>query len=680
MALTDSLRILITANGAQAEREFSKVGASARRSLGQAETSAARWSRSLTSAGVAMATFGGVALVGLAKAAQAAEEENAALLRLENSIQNMPELAGASTEAFTDLAASMQDSTKFADDVVVSAEAMLGTFHLTEQQILQLTPVVADYAAKFGVDLVTASKQVGRAVAGSAGALQRNGIVLDETAYAADHFGTVLNALKENAGGFAEQEGQTLSGQLAILKNNMSDLVEGVGFGAVSAFNDLFGPVKAVSNAMQDLNPSTQQVVGRFATFGAIGLTAGGGLLFVAGQALKLKESLQAVADTAVVARTKVLALQAATVSAEVGTGSYTGSLAGLAGMYSVVAAGGIAAATAFQWVQSTALDTVGSLTGLFSVGIDWNPFDNANDGIELLNKRIGDMVARDAGSQAMRGLADSADAAGVAIDELSQEITDYLNGTFDLPEAQRDLRASFEDLFSTLMTEGHSVDDVDASLQAIVTSMGGVVSAGGDANATAELTIARLREQKRQGLITTEQFQAMRTAILNLPGVNIPFATPGADGANQKVRTLHTGLKSLPPSTPVGIQAFGNATTVLSNVKRMLGEISGKTVTSYVNVVTTGSAPVHSAVGRTFPLGGVSVVGERGPELVSIPAGGRVFSSTESRMRMRQANKGGGQRMLQPVVLTLDGEVVARHIATIDYRDGISRGDDEWG
>jgi hypothetical protein len=223
-------------------------------------------------------------------------------------------------------------------------------------------------------------------------------------------------------------------------------------------------------------------------------------------------------------------------------------------------------------------------------------------------------------------------------------------------------------------------VDDVDASLQAIVTSMGGVVSAGGDANATAELTIARLREQKRQGLITTEQFQAMRTAILNMPGVNIPFATPGADGANQKVGTLHTGLKSLPPSTSVGIQASGNATTVLSNVKRMLGEISGKTVTSYVNVVTTGSAPVHSAVGRTFPLGGVSVVGERGPELVSIPAGGRVFSSTESRMRMRQANKGGGQRMLQPVVLTLDGEVVARHIATIDYRDGISRGDDEWG
>ena len=88
--MTDSLRILITANGAQAEREFSRVGAASRRSLGMAENNAQRYSRTLTSAGVAMASFGAVALAGLAKAAQAAEEEHAALLRLENSIQNMP--------------------------------------------------------------------------------------------------------------------------------------------------------------------------------------------------------------------------------------------------------------------------------------------------------------------------------------------------------------------------------------------------------------------------------------------------------------------------------------------------------------------------------------------------------------------------------------------------------------
>ena len=39
--LTDSLRILILADGAQAEREFARVGAASRKSLGQAETPSA---------------------------------------------------------------------------------------------------------------------------------------------------------------------------------------------------------------------------------------------------------------------------------------------------------------------------------------------------------------------------------------------------------------------------------------------------------------------------------------------------------------------------------------------------------------------------------------------------------------------------------------------------------------
>ena len=110
--MTDSLRILITANGSAAEREFAKVGAASRRSLGMAENNAQRYSRTLTSAGVAMASFGAVALLGLGKAAQAAEEEHAALLRLENSIQNMPELAGATTDAFLEQAAALQDSAR----------------------------------------------------------------------------------------------------------------------------------------------------------------------------------------------------------------------------------------------------------------------------------------------------------------------------------------------------------------------------------------------------------------------------------------------------------------------------------------------------------------------------------------------------------------------------------------
>jgi hypothetical protein len=624
--------------------------------------------------------------VGLAKAAQAAEEENAALLRLENSIQNMPELAGASTEAFTDLAASMQDSTKFADDVVVSAEAMLGTFHMTEQQILELTPVVADYAAKFGVDLVTAAKQVGRAVAGSAGALQRNGIVLDETAYAADHFGTVLDALKENAGGFAEQEGQTLSGQMAILKNNMMDLAEGVGVGATEAFSDMAGAVKFITDRFEDLDPAMQSAIGQVATWGAVGLTATGATTFLVGQAMKLAPAFQAIA--AVGPRT-----YAAIANLIVPTNTLTASFEGLAVAETTAAAASpvgwialaVAAAPAAIANFAAMADKFGELTHLFRVSASINPFGKDGpfgDGVQVIQGGVATAVgALNQMNQELYGTDAAAGVAGQALDELSQDVRDYLDSTFDLPEAQRNLRASFDELFQVLVSPDVSFDDMGAGLQSVAEAMGAVVSAGGNANQTARETIARLRETRDAGLITDGMFQNLRTTILNMPGVHIPVATPGAPESTRQIGELDRGVKGLPPSRVVGIQAMGTGTAIsnIDAVKRRLDMIP-KNKDVFVNIHTTGSAPVHSAVGRTFPLGGVSVVGERGPELVSIPAGGRVFSSTESRMRMRQANKGGGQRMLQPVVLTLDGEVVARHIATIDYRDGISRGDDEWG
>lgn len=309
--LTDSLRILITANGAQAEREFSRVGAASRRSLGQAEDSATRYSRTLTSAGVAMATFGAVALVGLGKAAQAAEEENLAHIKLQNTLKNVPELAGASADAFYDQASALQDVTQFADDTTVAAQAMLGQFGLTQDQLMQLIPLVQDYAAKTGTDLVTAARNVGKATAGTNTTLKRAGVQFDEAAYSADHFAGTMQALQGYAGGFAQEQGKTLSGQLAILKNNFNDIAEAIGGGAASAFSDILAPVGALADLLDSLDPSTQALVGRLLTFGAVGVTAAGGLLFVAGQALRLKGVLVALSDTVLATRVQMLYLAA---------------------------------------------------------------------------------------------------------------------------------------------------------------------------------------------------------------------------------------------------------------------------------------------------------------------------------------------------------------------------------
>lgn len=283
MAVTERLEMLLTANGSQAIAEFQKTGAAAQKSLGQADNATSRLGTNLVRAGAGMAALGGVMLVGLYKAAQAAEEEGLAVDRLNNSIAQSPELAGASTDAFLDQAAALQDVTTFADDATIAAQAMLGTFHLTQDEILGLTPLVADLAAKFDLDLTRAALLVGKAMDGNSGALGRMGVRIDQNAFAADRYSAVMEALRENAGGFAEQEGARLSGRVEILKNNLGDLAEGVGVGAVDAFGTLLSPIEAVSDGLGDISPDAQAAAGQVLTFSAAGLVAAGSASMLAG-------------------------------------------------------------------------------------------------------------------------------------------------------------------------------------------------------------------------------------------------------------------------------------------------------------------------------------------------------------------------------------------------------------
>lgn len=294
MALSERLELLITANGQAAVREFGKVGDSAEKELSKTQSGLDKTGSTLTSVGTKMIGVGAVLVAGFAATAKASEDANLAHLKLVNTIEKMPKLAGASVSAFEDQASALAQVTKYDDDATKAAQAMLGTFNLTSDEIIKATPLVQDYASKFGVDLVDASKQVGKAFMGQIGALQRNGVTIDKAAYATDHYSAVIDALRQQAGGFAQQEGKTFSGQLEIMKNNLGEVAEGVGVGAVKAFNTLLGPVKSLSQTFMNLDPATQSLVGQIGTFGAVGLIAAGAVSTLVGQAIKMRDNFSA--------------------------------------------------------------------------------------------------------------------------------------------------------------------------------------------------------------------------------------------------------------------------------------------------------------------------------------------------------------------------------------------------
>jgi len=297
MAFTEALRLVVDADTRGAVQGIEKLGATADRELGKSEKSMDKWGNRLTSLGTGMIAFGGAALVGLGALAKSSEEANLAQVKLQNTIDNMPKLAGSTAAEFTDLAESIQKVTAANADAIVEAEALLGTFSLTADEIKGITPLVVDYARKFGIDMADAAVQVGKALDGQAGALKRNGVSIDEALFATDRYTAVQRALSDQVGGFAEAEGKTFAGSLERMKNELGDLAEGVGGGAVDAFTTMFGAVERVAGALESVSPGAQNAIGQVATFGAVAVIGAGGLNILAGQAILARQNIAAIGE-----------------------------------------------------------------------------------------------------------------------------------------------------------------------------------------------------------------------------------------------------------------------------------------------------------------------------------------------------------------------------------------------
>lgn len=229
--------------------------AGAVKGLGLTSTQAAGLEKQTTRLGRAMPyVAAGAVVVGAAlyKSLGAYSEQESANLRLQNSLKRNPLLAGASADAFLDQAAAIQKVTVASDESVVGAQALLATFRLTKSEIMGLTPLVVDYARKFGTDLETAAKQVGKAMDGQVGALKRNGVTIDETMFKTDRYRAVMEALRGQVGGFAEEEAETAQGKILQLQNSLNEIAEAIGGAvapAVKVFAGLLGELTSDADA-----------------------------------------------------------------------------------------------------------------------------------------------------------------------------------------------------------------------------------------------------------------------------------------------------------------------------------------------------------------------------------------------------------------------------------------------
>jgi hypothetical protein len=165
-----------------------------------------------------------------------------------------PALAGASAEAFDQLAERIQNTSGTTRDLTLASAGTLAKFGLTEDQITTMLPIIDDYSKATGTDVPTAAKQVGLALMGNTRALKGLGIGFKATGDRGKDFQTIVGALTSKVGGMGAAYGKTLPGQMDIFKGRLHDL-------EIEAGQKLLPVAEAVVQAFTDLLPVLKPIL-----------------------------------------------------------------------------------------------------------------------------------------------------------------------------------------------------------------------------------------------------------------------------------------------------------------------------------------------------------------------------------------------------------------------------------
>ena len=156
--------------------------------------------------------------------------------KLEAGLRNIAGTSKTAAQSLKNYAKQLQETTTFGDEVTISGMAILSTFQLTEATIRELTPRMLDMAAAMGTDVQSVAIQLGKAFTGTATALSRSGVVIDEIGLAmarmngpAAEAKFLLGELDKNFKGFAEAVRNTPVGELESMKMALGDLNEELG-------------------------------------------------------------------------------------------------------------------------------------------------------------------------------------------------------------------------------------------------------------------------------------------------------------------------------------------------------------------------------------------------------------------------------------------------------------------
>lgn len=187
---------------------------------------------------LAAAAITGVALA-ITKSIEAYAAQERAEGLLEQAFSKTTANAKEATKQFSEFASARQLVTKYGDEVTIQAAAQLEALTHLDQEGLQKAIIASqDLATAQGIDLASAANLVGKSIGSTHNVLARYGIAMADGGDTTARLNDLTGTLAKKFGGFAEKEGQSVTGRLAILKNSFGDVQEVIGKVAIDVFGD----------------------------------------------------------------------------------------------------------------------------------------------------------------------------------------------------------------------------------------------------------------------------------------------------------------------------------------------------------------------------------------------------------------------------------------------------------
>jgi hypothetical protein len=182
----------------------------------------------------------------------AAQKQEDAIQRLNVALGGAGQYSKEASEGLQEFAHSLQQSTKYSEENVLEAGALIESLgRLDKDGLQEATKAAVNLSAALGIDLNTAASLVGRAAAGHIETFARYGLVIEQGATNAETFANTLKAVG-SFGDVAAQQAMTYSGSVAQLSHSWEDAQKELGGAVVQN--------QAVVDVLKELSKITSEV------------------------------------------------------------------------------------------------------------------------------------------------------------------------------------------------------------------------------------------------------------------------------------------------------------------------------------------------------------------------------------------------------------------------------------